>query len=197
MFLSPFVGQAFLILSPLQISSLAVISGRLWVGTGGGAIFSIPLSITSEDVSIPYCSIASAQLCYHGHRQAVRFIVAAPGCLITSPGSSTVTTSQLILSGGEGYINFRIGDDASDGSVELSQVTPQRSERSHMIIWQNPTPSVPSPALWHCPPPCPALSAWDTDGADIYTIYHLDTTLVLSRNLMSQRLNVEAIKMIL
>ncbi|XP_044064821.1 C-Jun-amino-terminal kinase-interacting protein 4 isoform X2 [Siniperca chuatsi] len=141
------LGQAFLTLSPLQISSLAVVSGRLWVGTGGGAIFSIPLSITSEDVSIPYCSIASAQLCYHGHRQAVRFIIAAPGCLITSPGSSTVTTSQLILSGGEGYINFRIGDDASDGSVELCQATPQRSERSHMIIWQNPTPSVPSPAL--------------------------------------------------
>ncbi|XP_070767740.1 C-Jun-amino-terminal kinase-interacting protein 4 [Enoplosus armatus] len=141
------LGQAFLTLSPLQISSLAVVSGRLWIGTGGGAIFSIPLSITSEDVSIPYCPIASAQLCYHGHRQAVRFIISAPGCLMTSPGSSTVTTSQLILSGGEGYINFRIGDDASDGSVELSQATPQRSERSHMIIWQNPTPSVPSPAL--------------------------------------------------
>ncbi|XP_070692091.1 C-Jun-amino-terminal kinase-interacting protein 4 isoform X2 [Pempheris klunzingeri] len=140
------LGQAFLMLSPLQISSLAVISGRLWVGTGGGAIFSIPLSITSEAVSIPYCSISSAQLSYHGHRQAVRFIFAAPGCLITSPGSS-VTTSQLILTGGEGYINFRIGDDAHDESVELSQVTPQRSERSHMIIWQNPTPSVPSPAL--------------------------------------------------
>uniref|UniRef100_A0A7N8Y2H5 C-Jun-amino-terminal kinase-interacting protein 4-like n=1 Tax=Mastacembelus armatus TaxID=205130 RepID=A0A7N8Y2H5_9TELE len=128
----------------LPISSLTVISGRLWVGTGGGAIFSIPLSITSEAISIPYCSIASAQLCYHGHRQAVRFIISAPGCLMTSPGSSTVTTSQLILSGGEGYINFRIGDDRS---VELSQATPQRSERSHMIIWQNHTPSVPSPAL--------------------------------------------------
>ncbi|XP_056300919.1 C-Jun-amino-terminal kinase-interacting protein 4 isoform X1 [Pseudoliparis swirei] len=141
------LGQAFLTLSPLQISSLAVISGRLWVGTGGGAIFSIPLSITSEAVSIPYCSISSAQLCYHGHRHAVRFIIAAPGCLIVSPGSSNVTTSQVILSGGEGYINLRIGDDANEGSVELSQTTPQRSERSHMIIWQNPTPSVPSPAL--------------------------------------------------
>lgn len=141
------LGQSFLTLSPLQISSLIVISGRLWVGTGGGAVFSIPLSITSEAVSIPYCSIASAQLCYHGHRQAVRFIIAAPGCLITCPGSSTVTTSQLILSGGEGYINFRIGDDANDGSAELSQATPQRSERSHMIIWQNPTPPLPSPAL--------------------------------------------------
>ncbi|XP_035528472.1 C-Jun-amino-terminal kinase-interacting protein 4 isoform X1 [Morone saxatilis] len=141
------LGQAFLTLSPLQISSLTVISARLWVGTGGGALFSIPLSITSEAVSIPYCSTASAQLCYHGHRQAVRFIIAAPGCLITSPGSSTVTTSQLILSGGEGYINFRIGDDESEGSVESSQATPRRSERSHMIIWQNPTFSVPSPAL--------------------------------------------------
>lgn len=141
------LGQPFLTLSPLQISSLSIISGRLWVGTGGGAIFSIPLSITSEDVSIPYCSTASVQLSYHGHRQPVRFIFAAPGCLITSPGSSHVATAQLILSGGEGYINFRIGDDASDESSEVSQTTPQRSERSHMIIWQSPTPSIPSSAL--------------------------------------------------
>ncbi|XP_053738005.1 C-Jun-amino-terminal kinase-interacting protein 4 isoform X1 [Synchiropus splendidus] len=140
------LGQAFLTLSPLQISSLNIISGRLWVGTGGGAIVSIPLSITSEDVSIPYCSTGSAQLCYHGHRQAVRFITAAPGCLITSPGSA-VTTSLLVISGGEGYINFRIGDDASDDSASLTQATPQRSERSHMIIWQIPSSPVPGPAL--------------------------------------------------
>ncbi|CAF97926.1 unnamed protein product, partial [Tetraodon nigroviridis] len=149
------LGPGFLQLSPLQISSLAVISGRLWVGTGGGALFSIPLSIStfhldgnaggfpggpshyshindlnpslaSEEVSIPYCSAGSAQLCYHGHRQAVRFIISAPGhselmidldnligstgCLMTSPGSGSLTPSQLILSGGEGYINFRIGE---------------------------------------------------------------------------------------
>ncbi|XP_037311093.2 C-Jun-amino-terminal kinase-interacting protein 4 isoform X1 [Pungitius pungitius] len=140
------LGPAFLTLSPLQISSLTVISSRLWVGTGGGAIFSIPLSITSEAVSIPYCSISSAQLCYHGHRQAVRFIIAAPGCLIIPPGSNNVTTSQLILSAGEGYINLRIGDDANEGSVELSQTTPQRSERSHIIVWQNPSPSAAGPA---------------------------------------------------
>uniref|UniRef100_A0A3Q2YQ90 C-Jun-amino-terminal kinase-interacting protein 4-like n=1 Tax=Hippocampus comes TaxID=109280 RepID=A0A3Q2YQ90_HIPCM len=123
------VTKSLLELSPLQISSLAVISSRLWVGTAGGAIVSIPLSI-SEAVSIPYCSVATAQLCYHGHRQAVRFIIAAP---------------QLILSGGEGYINFRI--DESDGSVELFQATLQRFERSHMIIWQNPSVPVPSAAL--------------------------------------------------
>lgn len=141
------LGPSFLTHSPLQISALTIISGRLWIGTGGGAIVSIPLSITSEAVSIPYCSIGSTQLCYHGHRQAVRFIIAAPNCLVPSPNSSTVTTSQLIISGGEGYINFRIGDDANEDTDDVTQTSPQRAERSHMIIWQSPPSSVPNPAL--------------------------------------------------
>ncbi|CAL8247329.1 unnamed protein product [Lota lota] len=141
------LGQAFLSISPLQISALTIISSCLWVGTGSGAIFSIPLSITSDSVSIPYCSLAAAQLCYHGHRQAVKFFIVAPNCLTTSTGGVSCAPSQFILSGGEGYINFRIGDDASDGSTELPQTTLSRSERSHMIIWQSPTPSVPSSAL--------------------------------------------------
>uniref|UniRef100_A0A9J8D664 Si:dkey-17m8.1 n=1 Tax=Cyprinus carpio carpio TaxID=630221 RepID=A0A9J8D664_CYPCA len=139
------LGSAFLSLSPLQITALSVASGRLWVGTGSGAVFSVPLSLSSESCSIPYCSLASAQLCYHGHRQAVKFIISAPGCRSSSNSPDGATTnSQLILSGGEGYINFRIGDDGSDGA---SESVLQRSERSHMIIWQSPTPSVPSPAL--------------------------------------------------
>ncbi|XP_041708502.1 C-Jun-amino-terminal kinase-interacting protein 4-like isoform X1 [Coregonus clupeaformis] len=143
------LGPAFLSLSPLQISSLTVISGRLWVGTGSGAIFSIPVSLSSESASIPYCSLAAAQLCYHGHRQAVKFIIAAPGCVTSSyttggAALTLVSTSQLILSGGEGYINFRIGDDANEGAPEAA---PLRSDRSHMIIWQSPTPSLPSSAL--------------------------------------------------
>ena len=30
---------------------------------------------------IPYCSMAHAQLCFHGHRDAVKFFVAVPGRL--------------------------------------------------------------------------------------------------------------------
>ncbi|KAI1885838.1 hypothetical protein AGOR_G00207900 [Albula goreensis] len=138
------LGPAFLSLSPLQISSLALICGRLWVGTGSGAIFSIPVRLGSES-SIPYCLLPGAQLCYHGHRQAVKFIISAPGCLNSSENvGGTISTSQLILSGGEGYINFRIGDDGGDNSPEALL---QRSERSHMIIWQSSMPSLPSPAL--------------------------------------------------
>lgn len=54
------------------------------------------------------------------------------------------------------------GDDANDGSHDLSQTTPQRFERSHMIIWQNPSPSMPSCALW-------TLRGWGNDGAERYT----------------------------
>ncbi|XP_012684639.2 C-Jun-amino-terminal kinase-interacting protein 4 [Clupea harengus] len=146
--LSPMVtkalGAGFRSLSPLQVSALAVICSRLWVGTGSGAIFSVPLTLSSES-SIPYCSLALAQLCYHGHRQAVKFIISAPGChTSSSTAEGKDSSAQLILSGGEGYINFRIGDDASDGTTENA---PQRSERSHMIIWQSASPSVPNPAL--------------------------------------------------
>lgn len=42
-------------------------------------------------------------------KRTIKSFFCFTGCLITSPGTSTVTTSQLILSGGEGYINFRIG----------------------------------------------------------------------------------------
>ncbi|XP_018591131.1 C-Jun-amino-terminal kinase-interacting protein 3 isoform X2 [Scleropages formosus] len=139
------LGPAFLSSCPLQISSLAIICGRLWLGTGSGAIFSIPVLLSSESASIPYCSLPGAQLCYHGHRQAVKFIVSAAGCLNPSATAGiSVSTPHLILSGGEGYINFRIGDDGSDNSPDALH---QRSERSHMIIWQSSSPSVPSPSL--------------------------------------------------
>lgn len=108
---------------------------------------------------IPYCSMAQAQLCFHGHRDAVKFFVSVPGnpsrsgapanrrITIFGPGSTTLcfffqtgnvlatlngsvldspsegqgstapqeTEAQsvqnvLVLSGGEGYIDFRIGE---------------------------------------------------------------------------------------
>ena len=44
--LTCFPGQAFLSISPLQISALTIISSCLWLGTSSGAIFSIPLTIS-------------------------------------------------------------------------------------------------------------------------------------------------------
>ena len=80
--------------------------------------------------------MAQAQLSFHGHRDAVKFFVSVPGNggltsglvtnsptsagnsakspqpLISSPRSieaSKDAGSMLVMSGGEGYIDFRIG----------------------------------------------------------------------------------------
>ncbi|XP_045141298.1 C-Jun-amino-terminal kinase-interacting protein 3 isoform X5 [Echinops telfairi] len=112
---------------------------------------------------IPYCSMAQAQLCFHGHRDAVKFFVSVPGNVLAtlngsvldspseSPGAPATSTDTaesqklrnvLVLSGGEGYIDFRIGDgeddETEDGSGDGSQVKPilSKAERSHIIVWQ-------------------------------------------------------------
>ncbi|CAN8012087.1 unnamed protein product, partial [Ixodes pacificus] len=79
---------------------------------------------------VPYCSMAQAQLSFHGHRDAVKFFVAVP---VSFAGTGGIISSglkgspekkpdvslgadgsgpkcMLVLSGGEGYIDFRIGE---------------------------------------------------------------------------------------
>ncbi|ELK01677.1 C-jun-amino-terminal kinase-interacting protein 4 [Pteropus alecto] len=109
---------------------------------------------------IPYCSMAHAQLCFHGHRDAVKFFVAVPGQVISpqsgssgtdlmgdkagpsaqEPGSQTPLKSMLVISGGEGYIDFRMGDEGGESEL-LGEDLPlepsvAKAERSHLIVWQ-------------------------------------------------------------
>ncbi|XP_023710608.1 C-Jun-amino-terminal kinase-interacting protein 4 isoform X5 [Cryptotermes secundus] len=111
---------------------------------------------------IPYCSMAQAQLSFHGHRDAVKFFVAVPGCGGLSAATSETPlienmelealetkkpAAMLVMSGGEGYIDFRIGDGEEDevgGETEPMASSQQheqqdgesRGERSHLIVWQ-------------------------------------------------------------
>uniref|UniRef100_A0A2K5VDT8 C-Jun-amino-terminal kinase-interacting protein 4 n=2 Tax=Macaca fascicularis TaxID=9541 RepID=A0A2K5VDT8_MACFA len=109
---------------------------------------------------IPYCSMAHAQLCFHGHRDAVKFFVAVPGQVISpqssssgtdltgdkagpsaqEPVSQTPLKSMLVISGGEGYIDFRMGDEGGESEL-LGEDLPlepsvTKAERSHLIVWQ-------------------------------------------------------------
>uniref|UniRef100_A0A4W6F6V3 Sperm associated antigen 9 n=1 Tax=Lates calcarifer TaxID=8187 RepID=A0A4W6F6V3_LATCA len=107
---------------------------------------------------VPYCSMAHAQLCFHGHRDAVKFFTAVPGkqtvCFpsascggeaagdkATDASTQEGTKSMLVMSGGEGYIDFRMGDE--DGEAEEGEDAPMKlqpflakAERSHLIVWQ-------------------------------------------------------------
>lgn len=54
--------------------------------------------------------MANAQLSFHGHRDAVKFFVSVP---MQAPGDNLMHLGQrpmmLVMSGGEGYIDFRHG----------------------------------------------------------------------------------------
>uniref|UniRef100_A0A3B4T6J3 C-Jun-amino-terminal kinase-interacting protein 4 n=1 Tax=Seriola dumerili TaxID=41447 RepID=A0A3B4T6J3_SERDU len=182
-YVSKMLGTGKLGFSFVRITALVVSCSRLWVGTGNGVIISIPLSEANKTTGIvpnrpgsairvygddgsdcampgsfvPYCSMAHAQLCFHGHRDAVKFFVTVPGQAMPPPGSadsgsddppsesSDTATSEpktyLVMSGGEGYIDFRMGDEGGelDGLSEPTasqQSAPTKAERSHLIVWQ-------------------------------------------------------------
>ncbi|RZF40125.1 hypothetical protein LSTR_LSTR011253 [Laodelphax striatellus] len=180
-YVSKMLGTGKLGFSFVRINVLMISLNRLWIGTGNGVIISVPLSddpngilgasrapapvvrvfadsVTSQltpSYFTPYCSMAQAQLSFHGHRDAVKFFVAVPGS-----GGSSAATSQppglptlendsdpdkpiwmLVLSGGEGYIDFRMGagednDDELNEDHQNVAAALGRGEKSHLIVWQ-------------------------------------------------------------
>nr|XP_048292149.1 C-Jun-amino-terminal kinase-interacting protein 3 isoform X16 [Myodes glareolus] len=134
-------------------------------GTRPGGVIHVYGDDSSDKAAssfIPYCSMAQAQLCFHGHRDAVKFFVSVPGNVLATLNGSVLDSpsegpgpaapaadsegqklkNALVLSGGEGYIDFRIGDGEDDETEEVAgdvnQVKPvlSKAERSHIIVWQ-------------------------------------------------------------
>lgn len=181
-YVSKMLGTGKLGFSFVRITALLISCNRLWMGTGNGVIISVPLSEagTRQSVAagsgakmpgavvrvysdsrenittgsfVPYCSMAQAQLSFHGHRDAVKFFVAVPGTggvitsgLKASPGCTASPAGpkcMLVLSGGEGYIDFRIGDgEEEESSGDAIQTEKKlepgvsKGERSHLIVWE-------------------------------------------------------------
>lgn len=134
-------------------------------GTRPGGIIHVYGDDSSDKAAssfIPYCSMAQAQLCFHGHRDAVKFFVSVPGNVLATLNGSVLDSpsegpgpaapaadaegqklkNALVLSGGEGYIDFRIGDGEDDeteecaGDVNQTKPSLSKAERSHIIVWQ-------------------------------------------------------------
>ena len=154
-FITRMLGTSNLGLSLIRVSALNSSPKRLWIGTGNGVILSLPF----EDSSDGQCNLAEAQFSFHGHRNAIKFFLKVPSQVIQkqtagkSSSSSTTDPSyekveaMLMLSGGHGYIDFRIGDATSkEKSSEqkfedmknevIENKNPSKNERSHLIVWQ-------------------------------------------------------------
>ncbi|KAJ8980243.1 hypothetical protein NQ317_003751 [Molorchus minor] len=162
-YVSKMLGTGKLGFSLVRITSLLISSNRLWIGTSNGVIISVPLSdgtnagaLVSRRTSlpgaglrlppipgsfVPFCTMAHAQLSFHGHRDNVKFFVAVPGnggmsaastpseamsASVSSVGGQLKQPSaMLVISGGEGYVDFRIEDDNEP-----------RDGASHLLVWQ-------------------------------------------------------------
>ncbi|XP_058833161.1 JNK-interacting protein 3 isoform X3 [Topomyia yanbarensis] len=137
-YVSKMLGTGKLGFSFVRITALLVSCHRLWIGTGNGVVISVPLSETAgQDPSplLPRCCMANAQLSFHGHRDAVKFFVAVP---MNSDNRYSCKKDMLVLSGGEGYIDFRLGDGEAESGIdaEAEQSPFRQNEKSFIIVWQ-------------------------------------------------------------
>ncbi|XP_031369568.1 JNK-interacting protein 3 isoform X3 [Apis dorsata] len=140
-------GNGVIISVPLSESaggSMAV--SRIQAGNAKNDVPGVGVRIFASDRGvtpgsfIPYCSMAHAQLSFHGHRDAVKMFVAVPGHGGQSAVSDGSQPAMLVLSGGEGYIDFRVGD-GEDTEIErsnnaVSANAEEHGEQSHLIVWQ-------------------------------------------------------------
>jgi hypothetical protein len=88
----------------------------------------------------------NAQLSFHGYRDAVKFFVAVPGQPTSKildddkmtlesqkPISSTSPFGDiLVVSGGDGYIDFRVGNTTTDTNDETVN---NNRHTSYLIVW--------------------------------------------------------------
>ncbi|XP_061188924.1 C-Jun-amino-terminal kinase-interacting protein 3-like isoform X2 [Saccostrea echinata] len=183
-YVSKMLGTGKLGFSFVRITAMLISCNRLWIGTGNGVIISVPLSESNKQTVssgpsggrpggivrvysdtqtdsvtpgtfIPYCSMAQAQLSFHGHRDAVKFFVSVPGSPRKGLSAATMSdeggdnksrheavptedsSSRLILSGGEGYVDFRIGDGDDDNpEEEEKKLSLSKGDKSHLIVWE-------------------------------------------------------------
>ncbi|XP_055914754.1 JNK-interacting protein 3 isoform X12 [Eupeodes corollae] len=143
-YVSKMLGTGKLGFSFVRITALMVSCNRLWIGTSNGVIISVPLTEgplkPSSNGMIPRCGMANAQLSFHGHRDAVKFFVSVPMSQEPCNQLQQFTNKRpdmLVMCGGEGYIDFRQGDNDMESSIRLepNQTIENRGDKSYLIVW--------------------------------------------------------------
>lgn len=139
----------------LRVTSLLTCKDLLWIGTSAGVVLTLPLpTITASTSSLRNSPTATAS--YHGHTGHVRFLTAvevpkeggqentsdkepttplsnsaptsghslSPG----GPTGNTVARDILIISGGDGYEDFKTSSTSESAGRDDST--------NHLLIWR-------------------------------------------------------------
>ena len=98
----------------------------------------------------PFCSIDKFQLSFHGHTGPVRFILSASKTVARSEGFDNIdnqienlfTATSLIVSGGEGHVDYRTSEGAIVGGPDMplrhkNSIDPTVvvTDRNYFIVW--------------------------------------------------------------
>ena len=105
------------IINFIRLTALKITENRIWLGTANGVILTIPHQFDTEK-SRPKFVMSDTQLSYHGHKEAVKFIVAS---------------KNYCMSGGEGYTDFRLEQESEYG---LGSVI-SKTDQPFLILWEN------------------------------------------------------------
>ncbi|VDO40884.1 unnamed protein product [Onchocerca flexuosa] len=117
---------------------------------GPGGLIRVYGDVANEKLTpgsfIPYCDMSRAQLSFHGHKDSVKFFLAVPGVntdiSLPTPAESldyigkpdkSVALKMLVVSGGDGYIDFRMGEE--EDVIDLANAMRAR-DMSHLIVWE-------------------------------------------------------------
>ncbi|KHN76481.1 JNK-interacting protein [Toxocara canis] len=105
---------------------------------GPGGLIRVYSDVNSERVTpgsfIPYCDMARAQLSFHGHKDSVKFFLAVPSIESeVKKEEAPESRKMLVVSGGDGYIDFRMGEE-DDNLNEPCALRPR--DMSHLIVWE-------------------------------------------------------------
>ncbi|KAB1265131.1 C-Jun-amino-terminal kinase-interacting protein 4, partial [Camelus dromedarius] len=139
-YVSKMLGTGKLGFSFVRITALMVSCNRLWVGTGNGVIISIPLTETVILHQGRLLGLRGQVISPQSASSGADLTVDKAGPSPQEPGNQMPLKSMLVISGGEGYIDFRMGDEGGESEL-LGEDLPlepsvAKAERSHLIVWQ-------------------------------------------------------------
>lgn len=130
----------------LRITSLLACKDLLWIGTSAGVLLNLPVGNSTKGLQHIVSSLTGIS---YGHTGHVRFLTSvelngpsssaaasatskASGTQVTTPGANNkATPTTLVISGGDGYEDFR-----SSSTNSANEVAGREDSTNHLLLWQ-------------------------------------------------------------
>lgn len=127
----------------LRITSLLACKDLLWIGTSAGVLLNLPVSNSTKGLQH---IVSSLQGISYGHTGHVRFLTSVelncPSSVSSSSSSSAANKvgstppvnnkpTTLVISGGDGYEDFR-----SSPASSANEVAGREDSTNHLLLWQ-------------------------------------------------------------